>query len=172
MKMMIWPFVGQRRFRHRIPVRCFLVKPLLRTGPIVTKIIIVEVADLLCAGGRRADELFEDGFRAFLRQIIVAAIHVDDLPIRVDQYTEERKQYVHLLVFVLPLRIAVREGAHRGIHGVFHHAEAVLPDAGVGHVHDESEDDDQHRADDEHHDRHEADAKLSNHIHIYASSSR
>ena len=165
-------FGDRRRLRHRVSVRRFSVRPLTLVASIVAEIIVVEVADLFFTGGRRADELFEDGFRAFLRQIIVAAIHVDDLPIRVDQYTEERKQYVHLLVFVFPLRIAVREGAHRGIHGVFHHAEAVLPDAGVGHVHDESEDDDQHRADDEHHDRHEADAKLLNHIHIYASSSR
>ena len=77
-------------------------------GRIFLRVIEEDLADLFFTGGRRADELLEDGFRAFLRQIIVVAIHVDDLPIRVDQYTEERKQYVHRLVFVLPLRIAVR----------------------------------------------------------------
>ena len=85
-----------------------LAIPLPRAASIVAEIIVAEVADLFFTGGRRADELLEDGFRAFLRQIIVVAIHVDDLPIRVDQNTEERKQYVHRLVFVLPLRIAVR----------------------------------------------------------------
>ena len=112
----------------------------------------MEVADLLFTGGCRADELFEDGFRAFLRQIIVVAVRVDDLSLRVELYTEERKLYVHLLVFVLPLRITVGAGAHRSIGDAFHHTEAVLPDAGVGHVRNESEDDDQHRADDDHHD--------------------